>query len=648
MGSNRLHIRRLHAQCLVPNDHPAPQRIKGRIEEAVAQHLLGQTLSGLLSKWFSAADESVWLIRRLELDVAVNAAWEREQVTRVIAMQIARMLGATLQHETGDENVLRFANRAAYLAHFLTDLAQGTAWGKWYYESFAGLRPLSTSAALRTAICDQPDTGQEALLQLADHELKRVLRILTSQDARRILDSLAAQKVGASQFQCCEAAWAVWRSSPPDSFTSADEWCQVLHLFVTASREQPDAGGVALKKASMALVRLAQLLATRSTEQNQQLMSALTDSDVSSLHGIVGEPVAERLMPLLRCPSAWVREVIEALLAPQTGQARAETAGSRRDTSFGGILLLLPLLDELPLVEATSGWAHADEAAAITLVRFLLLVKCCGQQHAQRAFYDPLLRDLLLIPPAISPLLVREWSGGITAAQVRSFLETMIDWQRSRGAVHDKVQILARAGSGTDSVAILIDGARGHWLTVERYTPQGPQRLTRALRNFLSRLDPDDGMLLCEPSLLSTLWSAFSDVRMISLEDEIAQRVPGEGNELGGILARLGKLTTDLSHLALPDSFRLARGLDGALSVAVQNLLRSFAWRLPGFAASSLPYLSANFLDFSGSVEEEPERRVVRLGRPLLHLVSSLTGMSRQTYRLSWLDERPLCLFPED
>jgi len=38
----------------------------------------------------------------------------------------------------------------------------------------------------------------------------------------------------------------------------------------------------------------------------------------------------------------------------------------------------------------------------------------------------------------------------------------------------------------------------------------------------------------------------------------------------------------------------------------------------------------------------------VRLGRPPLHLILTMTGMLRKVYRLSWLDDRPFALFPED
>ena len=34
--------------------------------------------------------------------------------------------------------------------------------------------------------------------------------------------------------------------------------------------------------------------------------------------------------------------------------------------------------------------------------------------------------------------------------------------------------------------------------------------------------------------------------------------------------------------------------------------------------------------------------------RPPLHLILNMTGMTRQIYRLSWLDERPFALFQEE
>ena len=97
-----------------------------------------------------------------------------------------------------------------------------------------------------------------------------------------------------------------------------------------------------------------------------------------------------------------------------------------------------------------------------------------------------------------------------------------------------------------------------------------------------------------------------------------------------------------------PARLKIARPLDRALSIAAQHLLRGMAWRLPGFAGSNLPYLSKNFLEFAATLDEDPARRVARVGRPPLHLILSMTGMTRQAYRLSWLDERPFALFQEE
>ena len=89
---------------------------------------------------------------------------------------------------------------------------------------------------------------------------------------------------------------------------------------------------------------------------------------------------------------------MEAALTRQAAASLARTdSGAQvappRSTAFGGIFLLLPHLDELPLPEATADWPHTDEAAAISLVRWLVLLKCCGWENSERAFYDPLLRD---------------------------------------------------------------------------------------------------------------------------------------------------------------------------------------------------------------------------------------------------------------
>jgi hypothetical protein len=647
METNRLYIRRFGAQYLVSAQHPAPQQVKARLDDTVTQRL-APTLCTVCSAWFADTDPSLWLIRRLEIEVAVNAAWDRDQLARSIATQLVRTLDATLQDGADHDNIRRFPNRAAYLASFLTDLAAGEAWGRWYYEAFAGLRLLPVSAALRTAICDAPETGREALWQLTRDALQQVLRALTAQDARQILDHLAATAAPGDAWQCCQVVWEAWQTVAADVGDTADEWRQALHLYIIASRAQEQPGGQHLHSAVRALLLLVRRLTTAPMEHTQQLRAVLTGGAMAALYTTQGAADAETLLPLLYCPPAWVCEVVQTLMARQAGPApdTTITTPGRRDTPYGGVFLLLPLLDQWPLAEATRGWPHADEAAAISLVRFLVLVKCCGQQHAHRAFYDPLLRDLLLVPPALSPASIADWQARISTAHLQTFLATLAAWHGERGTVAGETLLLVRSALRGEPVAVLSDSARGIWLHAAGY-PRHRARLIAMLRDLLARSAQEPPVLLCDHAFLPALRSALPALQIISLDDATVNTMAQADHRLAELIARLDRLTGDVVYLSLPRSYGMARGLDRAVSVAAQGLLRNFAWRLPGFAGSHLPYLCRNFLDFAGSVEEESARRVVRLGRPPLHLVLNMTGMARHTYQLSWLDERPLALFQE-
>jgi len=77
-------------------------------------------------------------------------------------------------------------------------------------------------------------------------------------------------------------------------------------------------------------------------------------------------------------------------------------------------------------------------------------------------------------------------------------------------------------------------------------------------------------------------------------------------------------------------------------------VLRRFARRLPGFAHSTPDYLWRNFLAFDAAVEDELERVLVRCGRPPLHLVLTLTGMTRGLVAGCDASGRPILVFPAD
>ena len=561
MPESELIIDRMQTEYVVSREHPAPERVRGRLDETLGGRL-PETLAAMLEACLDDSDESLWFIRELNLEVRLNAAWEHAQLAAVWAAEIARELLAELDAGTG-ENCIRFPHRAAYLARFAQELAEETAWSRWYYEPFDGLRVLPTATALRTALCDDPALSLLALRELSPAALVRTLRALTRSGAAQVLDSLAALEPVLDEFTCFQAVWAVWQAVEPLPLTADLEPVSALRLYVEARRDGSARGGLTFRSAALALLRLARRLRDEPAVERDALIEALVSGDRSALYRAAGVADAEILSPMLFCPAAWIQSVAQELRAqtanePETEQPRRPQAESadrppervRRLTPFGGVFLLLPLLANLPLPEIAADWPGSEETDAEAILRLVLLAHCFGRERARSLFFDPLARELLGVAPSLSPEAVQEWAADLSPGRWKTFRKEIERWQE------------------------------------ENTHPE--------------ELD-----------------------------------------------ARRARIREDRKYLTLPASLALVPLANRALSVAAQGLLRDFAWRLPGFSRSSLPYLFANFLDFAGSLETEETRRVVRLGRPPLSIVLHMTGMMRNTYRLPWLDENPFALFPD-
>ena len=166
-----------------------------------------------------------------------------------------------------------------------------------------------------------------------------------------------------------------------------------LYLFIAASAGENELEVAPLKDAALAAVRRAEGLPAGLAD-TEQMEAALTRQEAASL----------------------ARTDSDARIAPP------------RSTAFGEVISYSPpQLDELPLAEATRNWPHAEEAAAISLVRFLVLLKCCGSENSERAFYDPLVRELLLIPPFLVSRSIANLAGGTQAATSAKFSDRAIE-----------------------------------------------------------------------------------------------------------------------------------------------------------------------------------------------------------------------------
>ncbi|HEX7227741.1 MAG TPA: hypothetical protein VF353_08195, partial [Candidatus Binatia bacterium] len=467
MSTSRLEIGSVAAQYLLPADHPSPHRVKDRLDAIIARDL-PRTVARAFEPWFSETDQSIWIIRRLNIETAINVTGEPERITRALATQIARNLAETVRSNNQD-NVRYFRNRAEYLASFLSDLAFGTAWSQWYYQAFAGLNALSLSGALRTAICDDSRIGREALCLLPMAEILQVVQSLTEHDARLVLERLALEDPESDDWRR-EAALSATTEYDTALAKLGSERQRALYSFIAATHE---------------------------------LRAVSRDEDRSS----------------------------RAAAGPN-----APAPVHPRNTAFGGTFLILPYLDELPLVEATRDWPQAEATAAISLVRFLVLLKCCGSEDWERAFYDPLLRDLLLIPPDLSPDMLRSWQSQLKREDLQNFFETLIDWQRSRDTIGRKEQLLVVSPYRGRPLLVLIDAARGLWLLIDRYSGHRRQDIAAALRPALVGLMEEQGVLYSDPSLIDLLQANFTGLRVINLSDHTIDRSGSDKPRLDTIL----------------------------------------------------------------------------------------------------------------
>lgn len=638
----RLCVERAHVEVLLSREHPAPERVRARFDD-VASKRLASALAHAVSAALSTARPGIWLFRRLSVAFDANVEWDADVIAEAWCEALGRSVRACLATRHGDD-VQWFPDRAALVARFAADLARDVAWGRWVYARFAGLRALPRSAALRTAILGDAQPWS-VLAAVAPEEIASVCAALTTADAARVLAGLDVEDGGGEL-----AGWApIAQAFAAEIAAGAGLLAEArLALHVSARAARGGARAPGLAAGARAAARLARVVLEAPPGRGQEFLAAVRRGELAGV-ARDGGTSPDALAPLARAGEAARRALADALAVhvgarPSAGEAETDVPAVRHTTA-GGVFLLLPLLDELPLEEATAGWPDCEDSDAAAVLRLLVLAQALGGSGVPAAVGDPLVRDLAGVGPRAHAGSLGAWSGTIPRAALRTFAGTLASWGLSVGALGAEALVLARAPLGVGHELVLLDGARGLWIALgalgRRSSGRLPGWLRRAAAPFAGgarpRLFLDDGLGEAATALPGSSTCAVA----------AAAAAGGTApSTLGDVVARLPALADDLAYLALPRAWGLARPLSAALTTTTQSLLRAFAWRVPGFAHASLRYLHANFLDVRAALEDEPDRRIVRLGSAPLHLVLATTGMARATYRLHWTDARPFALFP--
>jgi hypothetical protein len=483
MGATDISIHRFASVYCTAQGQGAGLRLRDRLD-GVLRRSISHHIEALCGPLLQGDDETVWLIRRLEIDCTVNGAWDDEQIARAWAQQVVSALATEMA--TGGAHVLRFDNEAAYLARFVLDLASGDAWSKWYYRRFAGLAALPSSGAIRSALVQAQATAVATLRSLDPAERARVLDALSPEDALLVLrmcgilpDQFSLEQVAPIAVAHARAAG---RYAPSDP-----RWA--LEVFISSAHEA-DGGGAALLAAVAGLAV-------------QVLRRAAPDT----VHAL--PPWVETLGGL-QALAALPRDVLAAALAH-----RPDTINVR-DTAFGAAFLLLPLLFELPLEDWVQGWPDLGQLSADAALRALLLGKCLGGARSISVLGDPLWSELLALPDGVD---WHETSRALSrlGAPARRGLRARLETQAKEQGASATGRRTARAQRRAWHIE---QDELGYW---HRLLPAHGS-------GFSAKADPDLDYLALAPALpLGAAWDGVLSLAAQQLLRRFARRLPGFG-----------------------------------------------------------------------------------------------------------------------
>lgn len=390
---NRLSIGRINCQCLIPKEHPLPAALRDRVGAAMRGPVAGQ-VGRMVEAVVGPHSPAVWLIRRLDVALAVDAGRAAEdELARVISAHITQKLAQKIAGGEDGEDVLYFPNRAAYLAYFLNDLANGEAWDKWHYAEFDGLRLLPASSAIAETFLREPDQAESALRVLAEqNRLERVLGAMSENAAARALAALAEDAAPApdearAQIEFLQESWP--EIHLPTFAPTAKNGLRVLAQLPSASFSK------------LALMAFLVFVGAAQKESGAPEMFdwTLSEGDDEQTHTAQPHPraalltAAKAIRQMTNMSANELRGLAETLV-PQlnpkpAGDARA--GGESFVSAYCGVFLLLPAFQKCGahLLAQRAAQNAPDPEEASAALRLLILLKCVG--GADAALRDPAL-----------------------------------------------------------------------------------------------------------------------------------------------------------------------------------------------------------------------------------------------------------------
>ncbi len=412
-----LTIAHLQANYSAPQGTPNAAALQARLDRLVRDRLPAE-LAGRLQPPASDTD-AVYRIRRLELDLWLDAAMSEAEIAQAWGQAMLRAVTSALVYGTPD-TVMRYDDPAHLLAAFLADLVAGRAWTRWTYAEFAPLRDVSPGQAAALLLGGRPALLSPVARRLAgEGQLEALLRTMHAADVALLWE----RGLGFANLPAVPALTPNWErlqavlstGIPLERGADSDALARnTLRVYLAViAAEQALAGDVTVAATAY---HIALLHAAWSALPAPPLWQALTAGEVEDPASLA--PVLTRLDGTLPRAATWLAETLStpagrahlsrlAPLALPEVKSEAEPGRSAQPrvsvaaTAFAGLALLAPVLRDLGCAE------QLDRAG-----RYQLLLAAVGRDYGPLALGDP----------------AAAWLAGVPLTEAERAREEMVQW----------------------------------------------------------------------------------------------------------------------------------------------------------------------------------------------------------------------------
>jgi hypothetical protein len=566
MNASMLEIKIWRNEIRVTREQRAAQAVQAQVDDIT--RFAQRELAAALDAYLQRKQGEVILVRSLEFDFDLDLACDPAHAARALAGHVTQQLVECI--ETAAPQVLRFKSWAAYAARFVLDLAAGTAWGRWYYDPFDGLRSLPTGAAIRTLLGGADTTGALAAIPAA--HWPDVAAALDEAESWRLLDELAA------------------RPAPTDVPA-----CEAPLLEALANRELREitgAPGIAL--AMLAACERAGLAIGAAAVQAAEVVA-------SAAHAVWRDDLAPASGPLR---DAW----------PPPAGARAAARVALHFAGERGRALqdLRRAAQRVGSATPEEGATHSCEDATPVEI-----ASCAPGLGILLNELEGLRRAGLCGPPGFEASLLLAILATASGPERASATWDDAAWRATLGV--DRRLTWSMFAQALAAAPESLDCTRAAHSTLAGHHSAGS---AVHLRFRLATADPEGAILEPAVDLATGLWCSLNrtaaDAETAPLEGAVRLAATRRAR------ADFRALDNPLLHAGCPPAWRLA------IMAGAQFAWRRVSQRVPGMLLASLPYLRSNLLGRRGCVVETGASTWHWcVARPPLHVLLAMTGITR-------------------